>query len=576
MPPQQIRQYKFLDESIVSSSASDGYFEDTYSCSSSVVTCASPEDEAIIKMVRNIKDTLKSCLGPNEIEKLEKACNHMVFKNYDDVLCSFLSEQLCIFEMSEDDGVSHSNSYRLVGKILSSLERVYFYCSVEELQSSFHSFGHLHLVPLLLQATDLSLSMISEKRTSSKISSRHIYTVINSSISIMDFFSRLEKGHSLMGRNHGYIDILVKCVLTLRYSTLKHHGTITQALFMLSRYDRLRDLMYASNLMHALGVLIAVPPAGERGEDEIYSATAVLIYRLLHSCKEDETNLFVIVESHSKWLNYLMDRIERYISSAKNTEKCQCTWESKCIIKSIAILSDPWSIREKICLFNNGRILETLSLMLVDDIEGVEVSKVLHKLLCLELASSENYNLAIFRSSLHRISLDEVINGFAMIALNYDVEGKIAAEATVDLLSLTSYQTFHKIVLLLSIKSNHCLQAAVKAVVERIEDSETTLLSIAKDEVILSVLINALNGCDENWETQALASRAVTLISESDECKEALMFSDNVQDLEQALTCCMKLTSSMSSDMSSEDSYVKEALANSTLALCNFVCVTGS
>lgn len=214
--------------------------------------------------------------------------------------------------------------------------------------------------------------------------------------------------------------------------------------------------------------------------------------------------------------------------------------------------------------------------MLVDDIEGVEVSKVLHKLLCLELASSENYNLAIFRSSLHRISLDEVINGFAMIALNYDVEGKIAAEATVDLLSLTSYQTFHKIVLLLSIKSNHCLQAAVKAVVERIEDSETTLLSIAKDEVILSVLINALNGCDENWETQALASRAVTLISESDECKEALMFSDNVQDLEQALTCCMKLTSSMSSDMSSEDSYVKEALANSTLALCNFVCVTGS
>lgn len=576
MPPQQIRQYKFLDESIVSSSASDGYFEETYGCSSSVVTCASPEDEAIIKMVRNIKDTLKSCLGPNEIEKLEKACNHMVFKNYDDVLCSFLSEQLCIFEMSEDDGISHSNSYRLVGKILSSLERVYLYCSVEELQSSFHSFGHLHLVPLLLQATDLSLSMISEKRTSSKISPRHIYTVINSSISILDFFSRLEKGHSLMGRNHGYIDILVKCVLTLRYSTLKHHGTITKALFMLSRYDRLCDLMYASNLMNALSVLIAEPPAGERGEDEIYSATAVLIYRLLHSCKEDETNLFVIVESHSKWLNSLMDRIERYISSAKNTEKCQCTWETKCIIKSIALLSDPWSIREKICLFNNGRILETLSLMLVHDIEGVEVSKVVHKLLCLELASSENYNLAIFRSSLHRISLDEVINGFAMIALNYDVEGKIAAEATVDLLSLTSYQTFHKIVLLLSIKSNHCLQAAVKAVVERIEDSETTLLSIAKDEVILSVLTNALNGRDENWETQALASRAVTLISESDECKEALMFSDNVQDLEQALTCCMKLTSSMSSDTSSEDSYVKEALANSTLALCNFVCVTGS
>lgn len=224
--------------------------------------------------------------------------------------------------------------------------------------------------------------------------------------------------------------------------------------------------------------------------------------------------------------------------------------------KAAHLLCVPVPNADRLCLFRDGAFVETLVDLVMADCETWSAACGLCHL-------ANNNDIARNLLSCRPAFIDVL----AKTALS-NPDGAIAAEALSKLLpNMHSSDTFKRIVRLMTIRSNFCMNAAIEAILERMSSCFEARFAMTTDKNMTSILIDMTRN-HKNTYVMSQATKALMLMTLEDQCKDKMRSN---QDLFFALSAVI---SSAKIGESSKSRTFHESAAYATVALCN-LCVDG-
>jgi hypothetical protein len=304
-----------------------------------------------------------------------------------------------------------------------------------------------------------------------------------------------------MGRQRGYIDNMVKIISHEHHDMSSIRGqqiyeNMCLVIRILMSYDQKYALVRCSDVLDSVMLLLEYRWVSELG-GEIYDLIAMLFYNMMDG--EEKNQLYLV---HFKgFLNYVAATLIEICD--KGYKNMSCNWQSLHLSKVLCLISEHEANVEQLVFFENGKILEALTKMILNDVEASRASKVV-------------YNLMMRNDIVgSRLNEPKLIYALATTALSCEnANGKYAAKAVEMIIRLSSYDVFQKTVFMLSSKSNFCLCTALDMIKYRMNESKSSKLVCAKDECIISLIMTALR--NENYSCVSAANILQLICSDTD------------------------------------------------------------
>jgi len=426
-----------------------------------------------------------------------------------------------------------------VAKTISVLEMIHR-CTAEKLQESFDSI-HVNLIPLLFETIERYMSLIIHHSCNNDWP----FIAVSNCVKLVGYFSTLVNGHILLDRHNPYLNVMLQ-VLSFRPRSADDVmiDVIVWALWLLSTYPFKHKLLSKDGFID----FVISSAKGVNSNREMKEGSIVCLLNLLEFEEAQKTMV-----SNDRFLIFLITIMEEPCCPVAERRDI---WMKYHAAKAARLLCTPAVNADRLCLFENGVFVRTLVNLVMADCEAWNAACGLCHL-------ANNSELAR-NSMLYRPDFIDILAKTALSNSN----GAIAAEALSKLLpNMESFDAFTRIVRLMTIRSNFCMNAAVEAILERMSVSEKTRIMMASDESMISILIEMSRNY-KNTYVMSQATKAIFFFTLEDQCKDKIR---GDQDIVFAL-CDVIRQAKIGESSKSSDFHASAAYA--TVALCN-LCVDG-
>eukprot|EP00814_Leptocylindrus_danicus_P019092 CAMPEP_0116014124 /NCGR_PEP_ID=MMETSP0321-20121206/6107_1 /TAXON_ID=163516 /ORGANISM="Leptocylindrus danicus var. danicus, Strain B650" /LENGTH=586 /DNA_ID=CAMNT_0003483749 /DNA_START=19 /DNA_END=1780 /DNA_ORIENTATION=- len=493
----------------------------------------------------------KAILIFNHIEEIEHNC--AVDRGYGEILCWRL-QTLLLNNSSASSSLSSSSSslgYSVlsedieceefipeeveeVAKTISVLEIIHR-CTAEKLQESFDSI-HAKLIPLLFEAIERYMPLIIHYNSVNDWP----FIAVSNCVKLVGYFSTLVNGHILLDRHTPYLNVMLQ---VLSFRPRSADDVMNDVLFeLLSTYP------FKHKLLSKDGCIDLIISSGESVNSNMEMREGSIVC-LLNLLELEEAQKTMVLND-----NLLVFFIAMLKEPCCPIAERRDIWMNYHAAKAAQLLCTPAANADKLCRFENGVFVRTLVNLVMADCEAWNAACGLCHL-------ANNSDLAR-NSMLHRPDFIDILAKTALSNSNR----AIAAEALSKLLpNIDSFDTYTRIIRLMTIRSNFCMNAAVEAILEKMSVSEKTRILMASDDSMISILIEMTRN-HKNTYVMSQATKAILLFTLEDQCK------DKIRGNQDILCALCDVVRQAKIGESSKCSDFHASAAYATVALCN-LCV---
>ena len=410
----------------------------------------------------------------------ETQCDTLIRNGVGGDLCDMLCKCLLCSIPKDEHQISNTRDIFIVLHCLEFLHRC---CSESVLKDSFHEIGHAQLLPLLLEILEVNSSLSDEGEKENMICSftnQFTQSIINMSLKIIYHFSQLNDGHRMMGRQRGYIDSMSKILSQKQCSThevaeQQWLGNSCLVIRILMTYDQKHALVRCSTFLDSIMQLVDRKSRAESAK-ELCELVAMFSFNIM---EEDVQNQLYLINVEG-FLAYIVDTIEE--NCDEESQIRACSWQALYLAKALCLLSQHEANVEQIVCYKNGKVIEVLRKMIINDIEASRVTKVVYNITNFSEVARSQFNNP------------EFIAALAIIALSQEnLHGEYAVKAVQMILCEGSpHHVFQKTILILSKKSNFCLSATLEIISDRMRESKSSMVACIEDKCVVKLIMDTI------------------------------------------------------------------------------------